>query len=284
VAPAFETIVYNQGGPMLKVGTLDDNAIRGDRHRQGTRTGAHDASGDIQVNTRYGAYDTILQALTCGTWTDNVLGVGITRRSFLCEQHFASGISDKPYAFTPGWVWNKASFQANANGIFTATFGGFGRTTTGAASAIASSTYGDASTSKMFTAFDGTVTAGSSVLANVTAFSLDIDNGLTPRSVVGSKLSLEPDLARCKVSGSLELWFTDNALIDSFRGEAEDSLSFAMTDPDGNALTIALPALLYTAGSPEVSGDGSIPVKMTFEAYFDADTEESITFTRDPAA
>jgi hypothetical protein len=284
-APAFATMLVRSGGPKLDTDTLEDDTIRGDFQRQSVRTGSLKGSFALQDWLRYGAYDVWLEALLGGTWTDNVLAVGTTRRSFAIEEYFGDlATSEKEYHRWDGCEFSKLMIEVANNQLVAANFEGLCRNLTRATGAIASSTYADASANDAISFKDATFTVDGSPLGIITKWSLAIDRMLQPRYVANSEVALRPDSKVVKVNGSVECWLDTGAgaLMDAYLAETEKALGLSLLDTDGNTLAIAVPALRLTSGSPDVNSDGSIPVAFTFEAYFDSVSSSQLTVTRTP--
>ena len=286
-SPAFDIMLVRSGGPKLDTDTLEDDTLRGDFQRQGVRVGARKGTFAINDWLRYGAYDSWLEALLGGTWTANVLKTGMTRRSFAIEEYFADlATAENEYHEWDGCEFSSLDIKVANNQLVAADFAGVCRNLTPSTSAIASSTYNVANTNQAFSFKDVSLTADGSPLGIVTAWNLKIDRGLQPRYVANGVYSLRPDSKVVKVNGSVEVWLDvgATALITARLAETQKALGLSLVDPAGNTLAISVPALRFTSGSPDVRGDGSIPVMFNFEAYYDSVTSSQLTITRTPHA
>ncbi len=286
-SPAFDIMLVRSGGPKLDTDTLEDDTLRGDFQRQGVRVGARKGTFAINDWLRYGAYDSWLEALLGGTWTANVLKTGMTRRSFAIEEYFADlATAENEYHEWDGCEFSSLDIKVANNQLVAADFAGVCRNLTPSTSAIASSTYNVANTNQAFSFKDVSFTADGSPLGIVTAWNLKIDRGLQPRYVANGVYSLRPDSKVVKVNGSVEVWLDvgATALITARLAETQKALGLSLVDPAGNTLAISVPALRFTSGSPDVRGDGSIPVMFNFEAYYDSVTSSQLTITRTPHA
>jgi hypothetical protein len=285
--PVFATMLARSGGCKVDTDTLEDDTIRGDYHRVGVRQGQRKGSFSIQDWLRYGAYDIWLQALLGGTWADNVLKTGATRRSFCIEEYYSDlNVSENPFHRFDGCEFSKLSLQVAGNQLVAANFDGLCRDVTRAAAIVTGATYGAAATNPALAFKDATFTVDGAPIGIVTALSIAFDRQLQPRYTANGVVTLEPDSRVFKVNGSLEVWLEvgAGALIDAYLGETETALGVSLVDPDGDGLAIAVPALKFTSGMPDVKGDTSVPVPLSFEAYYDATSASQLTFTRDPAA
>lgn len=285
--PAFDIMLVRSGGPELTTDTLEDDTIRGDFQRQGVRTGARKGTLAVSDWLRYGAYDAWLEALLGGTWAANVLKTGMTRRSFAIEEYFADlATAENEYHEWDGVEFSSLDLKVTHNQLVAADFGGVCRNLTTSTSAIASSTYNAASTNQPFSFKDASFTADGSSIGIITSLALKIDRGLAPRYVANGIYSLRPDSKVVKVNGSVEVWLDTGAtaLITAWLAETQKALGLSLVDPAGNTLAMSVPALRFTSGSPKVAGDGSIPVTLSFEAYYDSVTASQLTIARTPHA
>jgi len=283
--PVFETMLARSGGPKIDADTLEDDTIRGDFHRTGVRQGNRKGSFSLQDWLRYGAYDTWLQAVFGGTWTDNVLKTGATRRSFVMEEYFSDlGTADNPFHRYDGCEFSKLSLQVSNNQLVAANFEGLCRDVVRDDAIVTGATYAAASTNQPLAFKDAAFTVGGSSIGIVTSLQLAIDRQLQARYVANSAVTLQPDSRIIKTSGTLEVWLDTGAgaLIDAFLAETEKALGVTFTDPAGNVLVFAVPSLKFVGGMPDVKGDTSIPVSLAFEAYYNSVAAAQLTLTRTP--
>jgi hypothetical protein len=131
---------------------------------------------------------------------------------------------------------------------------------------IAGATYAAPTSTSPLDSFTGSLVEGGAVIAVITEMQLNVENGLEPRFVVGSKQSLRPSIGRSKVSGTITAYFEDSLLLDKYINETESSLDFALPDAAGNEYRVFLPRIKYTGGQPDVSGEGPITLSMPFVA------------------
>jgi hypothetical protein len=273
--------------PKIESDMLEDDTIRSDFQRTGVRQGNLRGTMSFSTWLRYGAYDTILQAVLGGTWTTNVLKTGGTRRSFVIEEYFSDlGVGENPFHRFDGCEFSKLSLQIANNQLVATNFDGLCRNVTRAAAIVAGATYGAASTNEALAFKDAAFTVDGVAIGTITSLSLAIDRQLQPRYVANSGVSLQPDSRIVRVNGSVEVWLDTGtgALIDAYLAETEKALGITLTDPASNAIALAVPALKLTSGMPDTRGDTSIPVMLNFEAYYDSVAASQLTVTRTPHA
>lgn len=266
---------------------VTDPAIRPDRNLVDGRLGAKKVAFSLPFSLAYGAYDTELEALLCGTWTTNVLKNGTTRRYFTYERkftEFASG--DKPYLRYVGSELNTMELTvSNGGAIVEGSFGLVGADQAApATTGITGATYAAASTNPAFGSFDGSVSEGGVASAIITEFKLSLTNGIEAQYAIGDPASNDSTIGDCSVTGSIGVQYRNNAMLEKALGETTSALSVTLDDLLGNSLTIELPKVKFAIGTPDVSQKGLIPLTLPFTAMYDTSAACTISFTRTPHA
>lgn len=284
-APTWDNLPLSTFSGGLSMDTLIDDTIRADRNIVDARNGSRKVQSELPVKPRYGAYDTILEACLCGTWTGNVLKNGVTYRSFTLEQHY-SDITDKPYVRHLGTEVNKVSFSVKANSFVEASFGFMSQNVVDDASQIASSTYNAVPTSNFaFDSFTGSISEGGSSIGTVSEISIEMTNNMELRPVVGSNLSLRPSKLLFNVSGTMTTYFNSAALLDKFLAGSQSSVLLTLTDKASNAWAISLPSVLYVGDAhPDIKGPGPVMLALKYQAVYNASAAATVQFTRTPHA
>lgn len=282
--PVFDYIRHTGTTLGLTKEGLQSEELRDDRQISDFRHGARQVGGDISIELSYGSFDKILEALLGGTWTTDVLKAGTTRRSFTLERFFGDILSaDKPYHRFTGVEFNTLQLQINANAMVTGTIGVVGKDMATATAIVAGATYNAVSTTSPLDSFTGTLNEAGTPIAVITEIQLNLDNGLDPRFVVGSKTTLRPSIGRSNVSGTITAYFENSLLLDKFINETESSILFNLPDGAGNNLKFTLPRIKYNGGQPDVQGEGPITLSMPFQALLDSATSTNIIIEREPA-
>jgi hypothetical protein len=289
--PVFDIIRHTGTTLGLSKEALQSEEIRDDRQIADFRHGARQVGGDINIELSYGSFDKIFEALLGGTWAVDTPSAGIdqlkagtTRRSFTVERYFGDIQSgDKPYHRFTGVEFNTLQLQINANAMITGTVGVVGKDMTTATAIIAGATYNPATTTSPLDSFTGTLNEDGTPIAVITEIQLNLDNGLDPRFVVGSKTTLRPSVGRSNVSGQVTAYFENSLLLDKFINETESDIEFTLPDGAGNLYTFKLPRIKYNGGQPDVQGEGPITLSMPFQALLDSSTGTNIIIERNPA-
>lgn len=219
--------------------------------------------------------------------TETILKAGVTRRSFSILRHFsdiAATGDGKPYHLFNGCEFNTLALAVSPSAIVTAAFGVLGREGVAPSNTPpANSTFAAAETTAPLDAFTGELTEGVTALGTVTEFSVNLENGLEARPVVGSKLTLRPSIGRSNLTGSATVYFEDASFVEKFINEDDVALSFTLPDGAGNEYIFEFPRVKFTAGQPDVSGQGSITLSMPFQGIMDTTEETNIIIHRKPA-
>lgn len=289
--PAFDFLRHTGTTLALSKDSLQSEELRDDRQIVDFRHGARQVGGDVSIELSYGSYDPILEAVLGGTWatatpavgTDQ-LKAGTVRRSFTLERYFSDIPSaDKPYHRFVGVEFNTLQLQVSANARVTGTFGVIGNDMETATAVIAGATYSEPSETPMLDSFTGTLNEAGTPIGVVTEITLDLDNGLETRFVVGSKTTLRPSIGRSNVTGQVTAYFENSALLDKFIDETDSSIEFNLPDGDGNNLRFILPRIKYSGGQPDVDGEGPITLAMPFQALYDDVTDTNLIIERTAA-
>lgn len=254
--------------------------IRNDRQIVDMRHGVRKASGDLNFELSYGAFDDWLEAVMFSTWSTNVLKAGVTAKSFTVERAFADVSEFQPFT---GVMANTMSLNIVPNGMVTGTLGLIGTGVMTPASSALDAAVSAAAANPPFDGFTGSITEGGSS-AQVTSLDIEINNNLNPVYVIGSDTAPQVLAGRSIVTGNLSAFFESEALLNKFLAETESSLSVTLEGAAGGDLTILLPRIKYTAASLDVTNaDDGILVQMPWQALRDVSEATNIKITRVPA-
>ena len=261
---------------------IESEKLRGDRQVEDFRHGNKSVSGDVSAELEYGAFDDILEAVMCGSWTTNVLKAGTTRRSFTLERKFADLDTPEFHRYT-GCEFNSLALSIAPNAMVSATFSVIGKDLSLATAEVASSTYSADVGNTPFDSFTGSITEGGSSIATVTSLEMTIENGLEPLFSVGSDTTNRPSIGKSRVTGTLTTYFDSKTLYEKFINETASEIVCILTDVDGNDIQIDIPNVKYNSGQPDVSGEGAVTVAMEFVALYSSSDASQLVITRTAA-
>lgn len=208
---------------------------------------------------------------------------GTKRRAFTFIRHFADILTaDKPYHIFRGVEMNNVQFTIASNSMITGTLSVMGRSMGVAEdlTGLGTPTYNAASTTSPLDSFTGTLQEGGTTIAVITEITLNLQNGLEPRFVVGSKNSINPSVGRSNLTGQITAYFENSALLDKFINETDSDIVFSLPDADGNLQRYTIPRIKYTGGQPDVSGEGPVTLAMPFQALLDTTEGSNIRIER----
>ena len=283
--PAMTLIRHNSMSLALAKDSLQSDELRSDRQIADFRHGNKSVGGDITAELIYGEQDTFLEAALGGTWAVDTpsagidqLKVGETLTSFTIRRFF-SDITQ--YEVFTGVRFSGLAISVQPNQISTITFtcNGQDMSTTN----LTGSTQNAANTNTPFSGHEaGTIKEGGIAYAGITGIDLNLDNGLESAFELGSDTTGEHVIARSNCTGTVTAYFENATLLNKFVNETESSLEFTQTDVDGNTLRFVVPRIKYTAGQPDVSGEGGILLSMPFQGLYDVTSGTNFYIERNP--
>lgn len=286
-SPAFVDLRHTGTTLGTSKGSNVSEELHENRQIKDFRHGTKTVAGDVNFELSYTSFEDFLEATLLGTWATNILKAGITRRSFSVLRHFTDIVgADKPYHLYSGCEINTLNLSIAADSIVTGTFGLMGKSPSLLAdlTSLGIPTFGDPTTTEPFDAFTGSISEGGSGIATITELTLSLTNNLERRTVVGADTTLQHAIGRSNVTGSINVYFEDSALMEKFLAETVSTLAVTLTDPAGNSYLIELPRIKYTGGQPDVSGEGAVQINLPFQAIYDPTEDTNIKITRIPAA
>ncbi|UUX51805.1 phage tail tube protein [Nisaea acidiphila] len=207
---------------------------------------------------------------------------GISETSLTLEKAFTD--IGQYIAFT-GMVADTMDLQIQTGRVLTGSFGFMG-----ASASIGTATAGTgaavpAPSNPVLNAVNniGQVMEGGAALSGVFLQSLSVSlaNGLRGIGAVGSLGNVDIGSGRCQVTGRASFYFADGTLYEKYLNGTATSLSFRVTDADGNAYVFTLPRVRLTRGSIAAGGpDQDVMADFQFQAVRDQATGATIQIDR----
>lgn len=224
-------------------------------------------------------------AITSGfsqTVTSSVmLRDGTTAHSYVFESLY-DGIATPQHVSFLGCMFSQLSMSFETDSIVTGSLSVLGKTMNDPSA----SSVGDGSPTPATTQdVTNTVTdvgfvreAGATPSAHIRAIDLQLDNGLrVQRAIHGSADAVGIGLGDADVTGSLNAFFDDGALIQKFKAHTPTQLDWRITDPAGRVLVITLPRVrLSSFGAPVNSPNQDVEQQYSFEAEVDPATNATV--------
>lgn len=130
-----------------------------------------------------------------------------------------------------------------------------------------------ASANDPMNAFDGVLQEGGSTIAIVTGIDLSVGQGIEPANTIGANVPAALVAGAVEVSGTMELYIQNIALLTKFTGGTYSTLSLALTN-GSSTYTFLLPRIKY-AGAKIAKAQGGSPavMSMPFSGFYDGTTE-----------
>lgn len=276
--------------------TVTSEEIRSDlRAGQPVRTSEW-FEGDVNVEWSYGTLDDILEGVCMDSWTTNVLTDGTTEKSYTFEDQIVdSSFSPNQYMVYKGGRIANLSMSLATEAIVSGSFSVMGTTPSIAQSSAGTgntteTTTGPFNTVDMVTTLtEGPVSGTESDLTRVVGVDLNLQRALRKKMEIGALNPFDIGIGRLMVTGSIQVYFENDTLMDAWFGYTDRSLTLTLDDNGstggGNQLQIVIPKFKLV-GDPAVDipgPDSDVLATFNFEAYADADDSYLIQFTRTAA-
>lgn len=211
----------------------------------------------------------VTDAVADTAFTVQVMGykvkMGNTYRSFTIERGYTD-ISQ--YQVFKGCRLNTIGLNLPPTGITRATFGFMGQDQDALSSTSLDPSYSTVSTNSPLASINGVLREGGTTLAVVTGLTLNINNNLGGKPVIGQDVI--PDMLwgnRAQITGQLTILFEDATLFNKFVNESESTLEVRLDDPNGtDFLHFFLPRIKYSSADIGDADPQGLPITMNFTA------------------
>lgn len=271
-----------KSGLDIKVATLQSEEIRDDAEVADFRLGARHVEGTATGELSYETFDDLLGGALRGTFAGEVLTAGIERQSFTFIDYNAD-ITDFPYTIYRGCEVNSLAITVSAEAITGVEFGIVGRTMEQAATLPSGLSKGTRTTTPPMDGFSGKLAMGDVSVDVITEMAINLENGIEPRFVVGSKFSIKPSSKRRQISGTLTAYYEDNKLRSKFLNEQESDLTIDILDgTTGAGYRFSMPRIKITEAPRPIDGEGDIMLNMSYTGLLDQEEGYSIRITKLP--
>lgn len=257
---------------------IQSEELRKDRQIACFRHGNRQVGGNVNYELSISDFDDMLEAALCGTWTNDELKAGVTRRSFTIERFFSDIATRIRYT---GCEVNTLSLTVAPNAVVSGVIGIVGKDQDPSNAMLAGATYPTPIGGCPFDSFSGVIKENDIAIGTVTQIEFNINNGITPNFVVGSKTTTDTSIDRSNVSGTMTAYFASMDLLNKFVNETPSSIEFELVNEAGDKLTFIFPTVKYNGGQPDVSGPGSITIALPFQALYNAGAQSQIVIVRE---
>lgn len=193
-------------------------------------------------------------------WNADVAGGGFVDKAYTTELKATdlTNIFANQRGMTIGTLDLNLASRAIVTGQFT--FMGFQFAT--ASATVGTGAAGSATTTRVMnaTANVATLMEGGAALATaVKSLRLQINNNLREQAAIANKYNIGIGGGQVVITGTIDPYFEDNALLAKFTAHTETSLRFDLQDAAGNRIICSIPSLYYGGqdAGPEASGNNA---------------------------
>lgn len=285
VTPASGTLKVfraTKSGLDIKIAALQSEEIRDDAEVADFRLGTRHVEGTATGEFSYETFDELLGAALRNDFSGNSVTGSINRQSFTFVDYNAD-IPDFPYTLYRGCEVNSLAITVSAAAMVGIEFGIVGRTMEQTAVLPDGLTVGTRTTTSPMDGFSGALKMGDIAVDVITEMAINLENGIEPRFVVGSKFSIKPSAKRRQISGTLTAYYEDNKLRSKFLNEQESILTVDILDgTTGAGYRIEMPRIKITEAPRPIDGEGDIMLNMTYNGLLDQTEGYSIKITKLP--
>lgn len=280
--PEFKTLEFTGSGLKLTK-DLIESALLGGRDRKCLRHGNRTVGGDLNTLLIYGHQDELIEAALCGTWEGDTLTNGAVRRGFTFVRQDPD-IGTDAYRYYTGCEINTMNLSLTPNDDVQLTFGIIGVDNTPGQAAITGQSFTTPTTNCPFDYKRGEIRVGGEVVANMTSFNVQVENGMESSFVLFSNVTGNKSIGKFNVTGNITAQFDGFTQYNLFEEAEKVSVVIVLQDGDGNEYEVELPRVLLNTADDDVGGEGEITMSSDFTAEIDNTAGYTMQISRTAAA
>lgn len=280
--PTFLTMRRTSGNMRTSKTIVRSEEIQLDRNVRQVLEAGQDAAGSYDFELSYGSMDPLLEGALQAAWSTNVLTVGGSRKPFTFEETVDLNDGGFSYSRFVGCEVNSLSLNFASRQAARGSIALMGKSETLDTSIISGATYTAPNTNTIETGinFASLSVHSLSPLPRVKSISLQIANGLRVRDGLGDKFSAQFGSGKCVITGSLQAYFSSNALYQKVLDHGAGAIEFTIGAVTNKKYTFALPAARFLDGARVIGGSSDdVMVEIPFEAEGTA-AAPSLSITR----
>jgi hypothetical protein len=281
--PSFDTLRVTSGGLRTQKATGTSNERQPDRNVRDEYELGQDVVGSYDFELSYGSFDAILAAVLGSDWATNVLKNGLTPKYFTFEETYELGATDTFRRFD-GCRVNTFSLNIGARAAITGSMSIMGRAETLAEAILTGATYADPLDTPVSTASANVASltvSGVDPAPKVRSLSMEINNGVRTRPVVGSKFSEEFGEGRFNLTGNLEAYFQNKALYERVLSHGNGAVSFVVGNAANEKYRITIPNMKFGDGNITAGGnDDDVMAVIPYRGLLDATEDCTLKIER----
>lgn len=283
--PTFLEMRRTNGGLQTKKTTVESEQINLYRRTPAVYQTGQDVAGSYDLEFSYATLDDMIAAALQSTWSSNVISDGATQQSFTFEETVDIGGGAFAYARYLGCEVNSLSLNFSSRAAVKGSVSLMGQQEVLDTAIISGATYTGVNTNQIETAagIASLSLFSLSPIAKLKSFSLNIDNGMRVRDIVGSLYTQEPGSSQCKITGSMDVYFETNVAYALSLAHSSGAISFNVGTVTNKKYTISIPTAQITDGVKKLGGrNEDVMVTLPFEALGTSGSP-ALTITRNVA-
>ncbi|MDR7036111.1 hypothetical protein J2X36_000847 [Methylobacterium sp. BE186] len=282
--PSFKTFRSTGGGPRTNKTTGTSDEIQPDRNVRDEFQLGQDVAGDYNFELAYGNLDDLLEGALFSAWATNVLKNGSNLKSFTLEETLdLQGASS--YSRFLGAVVNTLSLSIGARAKVTGAVGIMAQKETLDTAIVSGATYAAPGTDPISTASANVANltlSGVTPNPKVRSLTLEVNNNLRTRPLVGNLYTESFGYGMCDVTGTLECYFESNTLYAAALAHSGGgALSFTVGNAANKKYTVLVPKLILGNAERRPGGNtDDVMVSIPFRGVYDSTAACSLQITR----
>lgn len=281
--PSFKTFRATNGGMRTNKTVVTSDERQADRNVRDEILTGLGVSGSFDFEFTSDTLDDLLEGALCGSWATNVLKNGIAQKYFTVEETYELGATDTFRRFSGSRV-NTMSLSMAAREKVTGSVALMGMQEALATAIVTGATYAAPSTTQVATASSNVASLAVGALSpqpKVRSLSLEMNNGLRERPVIGSMYTQEFGEGRFECTGTMACYFESNALYQAVLNHETAALSFNLGVEANKKYTFLLPKIRFGDGEVTAGGnDDDVMANIPFRALLDTTEACSLKITR----
>jgi hypothetical protein len=276
--PAFFEVPFNSDNLVSAFESIESERLGG-RNARCHRLGNKSADGDVSTYFYPVHVDSFLEAAFCGSWSNDVLTTGDTRRGFTFERQHLD-VTPTPYLRFIGCEINELTIQATAGQNVNLSLSIVGNEQDESFTQISGSTYSQVPDDCPYSSWEGNLELDGVEVATATELSITIANGLERLYGIGSRTAHRKSIGKINVTGSITLEFESVAIYQKWQSEQTSVLVLTLEATNGYKHEIEVPKLKFTAVQSPVAGEGQVTLQAEFSGRYDSSEESELLATR----
>lgn len=286
--PAFQVARITGESLGINRETATSSELRADRNVTDQIPVSGGASGGINFEFSYGAFDDFIASLLYSDWQSNTITNGIKQNSMTIEKRFYHGTDGGgaplyEYFRFRGMIANTMELSVTASEIITGSFDMMGLGGEVSATGFTGGTYNPAAGADVLSASEhvGDLAMSGLVSPKLRTIGLTMTNNLAGANVIGSMDYADIGAGRFGVSGNLEAYFETRHIYEKFLNGEAVGLELMLGKTSGQRYKLVLPKVKFSSGEVLAgSANEYVMCKMGFQAVYDAGIDGTIKIER----